>query len=111
LLLDVQSPLLASLTSRVVIPLCPASAIAGDRIKTLMPVFDIAGQRYFMHTPQLAGIAKRQLGGPVADITIIPNYARFAGYAKDVDYPCGGIRRHSGDLAPHAPRPLSGDYG
>lgn len=70
LLLDVQSGLLASLTTRVVVPLCPASTIAGDRIKTLMPVFDIAGQRYVMLTPQLAGIAKRQLGEPVADLTV-----------------------------------------
>lgn len=62
LLLDVQSGLLASLTTRVVVPLCPASTITGDRIQTLMPLFDIAGQRYVMLTPQLAGIAKRQLG-------------------------------------------------
>jgi toxin CcdB len=69
LLLDVQSGLLASLTTRVVVPLCPASTIAGVRMKTLMPIFDIAGQRYVMLTPQLAGIAKRQLGEPVADLT------------------------------------------
>lgn len=34
-----------------------------------MPIFEIAGQRYVMLTPQLAGIAKRQLGEPVAELT------------------------------------------
>jgi toxin CcdB len=33
-----------------------------------MPEFDIAGKRYVMLTPQLAGIAKRQLGEQVADL-------------------------------------------
>lgn len=69
LLLDVQSPLLASLATRVVVPLCPATAITGERIKTLMPIFGIMGQRYLMLTPQLAGISKRQLVEPVAELS------------------------------------------
>ena len=38
MLLDVQSGLLASLPTRVVVPLCLASTIVGDRIQTLMNV-------------------------------------------------------------------------
>ncbi len=61
--------LLASLTTGVVERLWPASMIAGDRIKTLMPMFDHPGHSDVMLTPQIAGNTKRQLGEPVADLT------------------------------------------
>lgn len=68
LLLDVQSDLVADLGTRVVVPLCPASAMKGKIIHTLMPVFDIEGKQYVMLTPQLAGIGKNQMGVKVADL-------------------------------------------
>jgi len=57
-LLDVQSDLLDDLGTRVVVPLCPASAIKGKLVKTLMPVFQIDNKSYAMLTPQLAGIER-----------------------------------------------------
>lgn len=42
-LLDVQSDLVAGLGTRVVVPLCLASAMKGKLIGTLMPVFEIDG--------------------------------------------------------------------
>jgi toxin CcdB len=68
LLLDVQSDLLADLNTRVVVPLCPTSAVQGSLIKTLVPVFDIDGEQYAMLTPQLAGVSKKQVGSKVADL-------------------------------------------
>ena len=68
LLLDVQSDLIADLCTRVVVPLCPASAMKGKLIKTLMPVFEIDGEQYTMLTPQLAGVSKQQVGSKVADL-------------------------------------------
>lgn len=68
LLLDVQSDLTADLNTRVVLPLCPASAMKGKLIKTLTSVFEIDGKKYAMLTPQLAGIAKKQVGTKVADL-------------------------------------------
>ena len=68
LLLDVQNDLIVDLNSRVVVPLCPASAMKGKLIKTLTPVFEIDGKQYAMLTPQLAGIAKKQVGAKVADL-------------------------------------------
>lgn len=68
LLLDVQSGLVADLATRVVVPLCPAAAMKDKLLKTLTPVFEVEGEQYAMLTPQLAGIAKKQLGTQVADL-------------------------------------------
>jgi toxin CcdB len=68
LLLDVQSDLVADLGTRVVVPLCPASAMKGRLIRTLTPVLEIDGRKYAMLTPQLAGVRKQQLGARVADL-------------------------------------------
>jgi len=51
------SDLLANLNTRIVVPLCLASAMQGSAIKTLGPAFDIAGEPYAMLTPQLAGVS------------------------------------------------------
>lgn len=67
-LLDVQHDLLADLATRVVVPLCPADAMQGTLIKTLIPVFEIEGKRYAMLTPQLAGVARKQIGDVVGDL-------------------------------------------
>jgi len=69
LLLDVQSDLIAELGTRVVVPLYTAAAMKGKTLKTLTPTFTIAGKQYVMVTPQLAGIARKQLGTPVADLS------------------------------------------
>lgn len=68
LLLDVQSNLLAELGTRVVVPLYPASTLQEKMLKTLTPRFEIEGQPYVMLTPQMAGIANKQLGPMVADL-------------------------------------------
>jgi len=68
-LLDVQSDLIEDLGTRVVVPLCSASAMQGKLIKTLMPVIEIEGMQYAMLTPQLAGISKKQMGAKVSDLS------------------------------------------
>lgn len=68
LLLDVQSDLLAELGTRVVVPLYAASGMQGKILKTLTPQFAIEGEPYVMMTPQMAGIASKQLGAKVADL-------------------------------------------
>lgn len=69
LLLDVQSDLIADLATRMVIPLCPAASMRGKLIKALMPVFEIDAEPYALLTPQMAGIARTQLGARVADLS------------------------------------------
>jgi toxin CcdB len=68
-LLDVQSDLISDLGTRVVVPLCPASAMKGKLIRNLMPTFAIEGKHYAMLTPQLAGILIKQLGPKVSDLS------------------------------------------
>jgi len=53
----------------VVVPLAPAASIQGKAIKTLSPIFKIDGKRFVMVTPQLAGVAKQQLGAVVAELS------------------------------------------
>jgi len=68
-LLNVQSDLIEDLSTRVAVPLYPAEAMKGKTIRTLTPTFEIDGKQYVMMTPQLAGIPKKLLGAPVADIS------------------------------------------
>jgi toxin CcdB len=68
-LLDVQSDLIAALSTRVVVPLYPARAFKGKTMSVLTPEFSISGKRYVMMTPQLAGIAISEIGEPLADLT------------------------------------------
>jgi toxin CcdB len=67
-LLDVQNDLLRDLQTRVVVPLCLLSRLRDKPLRTLSPVFEIEGERYAMLTPQLAGIAKAELGPAVAHL-------------------------------------------
>lgn len=70
LLLDVQSDLLSDLGTHVVVPLTPATAAARrTAMQTLTPILVVEGKDYLLTTPQLAGIAIRELGPPLADLS------------------------------------------
>jgi toxin CcdB len=70
LLVDVQSDLLEELSTRVVIPLTPASTTAKrTTMQTLTPVCIVEGKEYLLVTPQLAGIAVKELGPSIGDLT------------------------------------------
>ena len=70
LLLDVQTDLLAGLGTRVVVPLAPASPAARSAaMQTLTPILTVDGKDYVLATPQLAGIAARELGPVIADLS------------------------------------------
>jgi toxin CcdB len=70
LLLNVQTDLLEELGTRVVIPLTPATVAARrSALQTLTPVCAVDGRDYLLLTPQLAGIAARELGPAVADLS------------------------------------------
>lgn len=68
-LLEIQSDLLESLATRVVVPL----AVAGEDttpIARLMPVFELGGQRVVMRTPEIAGIARKAIGAHVGSLAV-----------------------------------------
>lgn len=66
LLLDVQSDLLTSLNTRVVIPLSRGKGLAG--ISRLMPEVLVEGEKLLLLTPQMAGVARRDLGEAVGSL-------------------------------------------
>lgn len=68
LLVDAQADLLNDLQTRLVIPLTKAPALAKKPITRLTPSIDIDGERYLLMTPQLAGIARSELGAAVASV-------------------------------------------
>lgn len=70
-LLDVQSPLLEDIDTRMVIPLVLMSNRKYKAITKLTPIIEVKGKEYIALTPQLAGIPKRLLGPEIANISSI----------------------------------------
>ncbi len=68
-LLDVQTDLLDELQTRVVVPLTAIEKNITKPMPRLTPLLKIDGENYLMLTPQLAGINKKELGKPVADLS------------------------------------------
>jgi toxin CcdB len=62
LLVDVQSDLLESLNTRVVIPLTKAPALTKKPVGHLTPEVTFGDERYVLMTPQLAGVNRAELG-------------------------------------------------
>lgn len=62
LLVDVQSDLLEDLQTRVVIPLSKAAALTKRPVSQLTPMIEFEDTSYVLVTPQLAGIARGELG-------------------------------------------------
>jgi len=68
LLVDVQSDLLEELHTRVVVPLTKSSALTKKPLGNLTPTIVFDGESYLLMTPQLAGVAKTDLGGPAGSV-------------------------------------------
>lgn len=69
LLLNVQSDLLETLNTRVVVPLYVPAAVEGGTIGALTPRIEVDGAVYVAVTPELAGIPRKSLGAQVADLS------------------------------------------
>src|SRR5262245_50141830 len=68
-LVDVQADLLDELETRVVAPLTKAPALSRKPISRLTPSVEVDGENYLMITPQLAGIARSDLGAIVGSLS------------------------------------------
>lgn len=66
--LDVQSNLIETVGSRVVVPLVTVER-AGGVIERLMPCLSVGERRMVMDTAQVMGIPMRMLGKQVADLS------------------------------------------
>lgn len=67
-LLDVQSGLLDSLATRIVVPLCKPEILSGKPAERLNPAFEVEGRKLLMLTPELAGVPRKVLGERVANL-------------------------------------------
>ena len=67
-LVDIQSDLLDELQTRVVIPLTKASALAKKPLSNVTPALKFEGDSYLLITPQLAGVARTDLGGSIGSL-------------------------------------------
>jgi toxin CcdB len=67
-LLDVQSDLLDTLATRVVVPLCKPEVLKGKLAERLNPVFEVEGRKMTMLTPELAGVSRKALGEQIANL-------------------------------------------
>ena len=68
-LLNVQSDLLESLATRVVVPLCKPAVLKGRLADRLNPLLEVEGRQVAMLTPELAGVPARTLGAPVGNLS------------------------------------------
>jgi len=68
-LLDIQSPLLEELATRVVVPLAPREKLRHRPLSRLVPILRVDGAEYLMLTPQLAGVPVKHLGYVVQDLS------------------------------------------
>ena len=67
-LIDVQNSFLASLTTRIVIPLRSSKYIS-NRLRDLNPVFEIAGQEIVLDTAAMAAFPTALLKRPAGDFS------------------------------------------
>src|SRR5260370_24767243 len=69
---DVQSDLLEQLQTRVVIPLTRTAGLAKKPLSHLTPALTFDGETYVLMTPQLAGVARSDLGAPAGHLARDP---------------------------------------
>ena len=67
-LLDVQSDLLESLSTRLVVPLCKPDVLKGRLAERLNPVLEVEGRKLVLLTPELAGVSRKTLGACVGNL-------------------------------------------
>jgi toxin CcdB len=68
LLVDIQSNLLDDLQTRVVIPLSKSTHLTNKPLAQLTPILKFEGESYVLMTPELAGIARSDLGPPAGSL-------------------------------------------
>ena len=66
-LLDVQSTLLSSLETRLVIPVSTKKRFEKEIIKNLNPIIRIENKEYVVITQQMAAIQNKSIGASVCD--------------------------------------------
>ena len=64
-LIDIQNPILESITTRIVIPLARSEALSHFVFSELTPELEFLGENLLLLTPQIAAVPARILNNPV----------------------------------------------
>ncbi|WP_339752370.1 CcdB family protein [uncultured Marinobacter sp.] len=68
-LVDIQSPLLTDLATRIVIPLAKRAAFGGQAMQGLTPEITFADQELLLLTPQISSVPEKQLKNPIGSLS------------------------------------------
>lgn len=68
-LVDVQSPHLSELATRIVVPLGKSSSFRGNAMQGLTPEIDFEEEKLLLLTPQISSMPTKQLNSPVGSLT------------------------------------------
>jgi len=68
-LVDIQSPYIEELATRIVIPLGKASLFNDTAMKRLTPVVSFQDEKLIALTPQISSISKHQLKDPIGTLS------------------------------------------
>jgi len=85
-LVDIQSPLISELATRIVIPLGRRSRFGADSMAGLMPAIEYAGEQLLLLTPQIAAMPAKLLQDPIGSL----NHFR-ADIIASLDFAVSGV--------------------
>ncbi|MGO1659031.1 MAG: CcdB family protein [Marinobacter sp.] len=68
-LVDIQSPLLTDLVTRIVIPLGKRAAFGDQAMQGLTPEITFADQELLLLTPQISALPEKQLKNPIGSLS------------------------------------------
>lgn len=69
ILVDIQSPLLTDLATRIVIPLGKRAAFGGQAMQGLTQEITFADQDLLLLTPQISSVPEKQLKNPIGSLS------------------------------------------
>jgi len=67
-LVDIQSPHLSELATRIVIPLGKLSSFGNQAMQSLTPEVTFDGQKLLLLTPQISSVSTKQLDNPAGSL-------------------------------------------
>lgn len=68
-LVDIQSPYLEELATRIVVPLAKASDLKHTEMKGLTPTIQFEGESLLFLTPQISAMPSKLLNNPVGSVS------------------------------------------
>ena len=67
-LLDVQSPMISEITTRIVLPLGKLQNFKNEYMKILTPVIEYKGEKLILVTPQISAVPSKILKEPMGSL-------------------------------------------